>query len=267
MLQEAFDFRDESEKLYQVLKPFGDLDFDKATLFKGWTINDILIHLYDWNCAASLSITDEDEFLEFVELALPAALRGGLRQFENERYPNLKGQELLETWHDCYIQTADLFSKQDPKARLKWAGADMSARSSITARLMETWAHGQALYDLSGIERVNEDYIKNIAYLGVNTFGWSFKVNKKPIPETVPYLRLTAPSGDIWEWSDPENENRIKGLATEFCQVVAQTRNLADTSLKIDGAVAFEWMNIAQCFAGPPETPPGQGKRRPSVLY
>jgi hypothetical protein len=53
----------------------------------------------------------------------------------------------------------------------------------------------------------------------------------------------------------------IEGDAIEFCQVVAQTRNIADTSLKVAGETAAAWMAIAQCFAGPPETPPPPGSR------
>ena len=59
----------------------------------------------------------------------------------------------------------------------------------------------------------------------------------------------------------------VEGQATEFCQVVAQTRALKDTSLRVEGDVAREWMSIAQCFAGPPENPPAPGSRfmlRPS---
>ena len=62
----------------------------------------------------------------------------------------------------------------DPKKRVKWMGPDMSARSSITARLMETWSHSQALYDALGIIRENKDRIKNIVVLGNNTFKWCY---------------------------------------------------------------------------------------------
>ena len=53
----------------------------------------------------------------------------------------------------------------------------------------------------------------------------------------------------------------IEGSATEFCQVVTQVRNIADTRLKVAGEAATRWMAIAQCFAGPPETPPAPGSR------
>jgi hypothetical protein len=47
----------------------------------------------------------------------------------------------------------------------------------------------------------------------------------------------------------------------EFCQVVAQTRNIEDTALRVSGEVAHEWMSLAQCFAGPPVDPPAPGSR------
>jgi uncharacterized protein (TIGR03084 family) len=62
------------------------------------------------------------------------------------------------------------FAAADPFARVPWVGPDMSVRSAITARLMETWAHGQAAYDLLGVVRRNTDRIRNIAVLGVNTY-------------------------------------------------------------------------------------------------
>ena len=75
----------------------------------------------------------------------------------------------------------------DPKARLKWPGPDMSARSSITARLMETWAHGQEVYDHLGVVRQNADRIQNIVVLGVNTFGWTYATRKQTPPGPMPH--------------------------------------------------------------------------------
>ena len=96
---------------------------------------------------------------------------------------------------------------------------------------------------------------------GVNTFGWTFTNRKLAVPPDVPYLRLSAPSGEIWEWNQPDQANRIEGSAVDFCQVVTQVRNIADTSLRVSGDTATRWMAIAQCFAGPPEEPPAPGSR------
>jgi hypothetical protein len=74
-------------------------------------------------------------------------------------------------------------------------------------------------------------------------------------------VRLVAPSGAIWEWNEPSEAELVCGDALEFCQVVAQTRSVADTRLEVVGPVAARWMSIAQCFAGPPVDPPKPGER------
>jgi uncharacterized protein (TIGR03084 family) len=131
----------------------------------------------------------------------------------------------------------------------------------VSARQMETWAHGQAAFDAFGRVRSESDRLRNIAVMGVNTFGWSFVNRKLEIPARKPQVRLTSPSGACWEWNEPDPGNLIEGEAVEFCQVVTQTRNVGDTRLRVLGDGARAWMSIAQCFAGPPEDPPPAGTR------
>ena len=97
--------------------------------------------------------------------------------------------------------------------------------------------------------------------IGVRTFGWTFVNRREPIPEDIPYVRLDAPSGEIWEWNEPSETNKVEGDAVEFCHVVTQGRNIADTALTVVGETATRWMAVAQCFAGGPETPPAPGQR------
>jgi uncharacterized protein (TIGR03084 family) len=190
----------------------------------------------------------------------------GIRPFENKYYEKATGISntgpgLLEQWHEFFEAMTLRFSRADPKARVKWAGPDMSVRSSISARLMETWAHGQAVYDALGIERVDTDRIKNIVILGVNTYTWPFKLRGLMTPGPMPYLCLTAPSGELWTWGEPASSDRIEGSATAFCQVVTQVRNVADTDLVLKGDVSRQWMEVVQCFAGNPVDPPAPGTR------
>ncbi len=262
-MQQAQDFRDESAALYALLAPLSSVEFETPTLFKGWTINQILRHLHVWNLAAGKSLDDGEAFTAFL-----AQLMGGERglsfnAMESRYLDGLSGTKLLSVWLSEYEKLADRFAAIDPKARLKWVGPDMSAISSITARLMETWSHAQAVYDVLGQERVDDDRIGNIVRLGVNTFGWTFKNRREDPPGPMPLLRLIAPSGAIWEYGD--GDDLITGQATEFCQVVTQCRNIGDTQLQVTGAVAERWMAIAQCFAGPPQDPPPVGARHAAV--
>lgn len=256
-MEQAADFLAETKALAGLLAPLSDAAFDEATQFKGWTLNDVMRHLHFWNRAAGLQLTDE---AALVRLLGAIAGAGGMRAVERETVPEA-GQALRAAWLRTAGEVADIFATSDPKARLKWAGPDMSARSSITARLMETWAHGQEVYDHLGVERVDHDRIKNIAHLGVQTFGWTYVVRRMEAPPVAPFVRLTAPSGDIWVWGQDDAVNSVTGSATEFCQVVTQVRNVGDTRLDVRGPVAREWMGMAQCFAGKAETPPAPGTR------
>ena len=261
IMQQAYDFRDECEALSVLLAPLSDADFETPTQFKGWTINNIIRHLHVWNIAADLALSDEAAFGKFI-VSMMAGIRGGkLPDFEAEYLGGLSGQELVAIWAAKYHAMTPRFASADPKHRVKWVGPDMRVISSITARLMETWSHAQAIFDVLGVERVDADRIGNIVRLGVNTYGFTWKNRRIDPPGPMSQLRLTAPSGAIWEYGEPSDSGFITGSATEFCQVVTQCRNIADTSLEVSGEVAQQWMAVAQCFAGPPQDPPVPGVR------
>lgn len=259
-MEQAADFVDESESLAAVLSGLAPNDWGRSTQFKGWTIDDILVHLHFWNRAADLALTDPDGFATKLNEIPEPGIGPGLRAYEQADIVE-RGPDLLAAWRVLYRDMGERWAVLDPKRRVKWAGPDMSVRSSMTARQMETWAHGQAIFDLLGIKRVEHDRIRNVVVLGVNAFGWSFKVHGRDVPETMPFLNLTAPSGAVWTFGDAGLQDRISGSAVEFAQVVTQTRNVADTHLVVEGPVARSWMAEAQCFAGPPETPPAPGMR------
>jgi uncharacterized protein (TIGR03084 family) len=263
MFPQPADFRDESDALHALVRPLDAAALERPTAFKGWTIADVIRHLHLWNGAAELSLREPAAFA-----ALAAEIRAhldtgaSLGAFERLRLGAIPGPDLVAEWRETYIAVAERFAGADPSARVQWFGPPMSVRSSITARLMETWAHGQEIYDVLGMVRRNADRIRNIVVLGVNTFEWTFKVRGETPPAPRPHLVLTAPSGAIWTWNEPSATERIEGAAEEFCQVVTQVRNVADTCLAVRGPVATDWMSKAQCFAGPPETPPAPGTRR-----
>ena len=260
MMQQAIDFGEESDVLYGLLVEIGKADYDRVTQFKRWTVNDVLVHLHFWNRAADQSLNDPDGFAALFGKLGQNLASGTLRDFENTRVKE-RGAALLAAWRDLYSDMARRWKDLNPKHRVRWAGPEMSVRSSATARQMETWAHGQEIFDLFGRERAEHDRIKNIAVLGINTYEWGFKVRGMKAPRPMPRVRLTAPSGEMWTFGE-DGAGSIAGSAVGFCQIVTQTRNVADTDIATDGDAAELWMKHAQCFAGPPETPPGPGERR-----
>ena len=65
----------------------------------------------------------------------------------------------------------DRLANMPPDTRLNWFGPDMGLRMFTTARQMETWAHGQEIFDVIGVAREPTDRLRNIAEIGVRTFG------------------------------------------------------------------------------------------------
>ena len=164
MLEQAIHFKEESDALYKLLINADKNSFKLKTQFKSWTINDVLYHLHVWNIAALLSLKNENEFKEFMQNFMEAVKSGNsAREYEKILSDNTEGLDLLNLWKETYEKISNEFAKSDPKKRVKWAGPDMSVRSSITARHMETWAHGQEIFDQLGFERIDTDRIKNKA--------------------------------------------------------------------------------------------------------
>jgi uncharacterized protein (TIGR03084 family) len=266
MMQEAQDFKDESDTLAVVLADADEAVFATVTQFKSWTIEDVIGHLHIWNAAALMTLQDPDAFKQFIRDIMGAFKTGKSHidvQYEwlDQHAGGVRGKALFDTYCDYYPKLATAYGEADPEHRVAWAGPDMTTRSKIIARQMETWAHGQEIFDILGEQREDGDRIHNIAHLGVTTYGWTFRNRHEDPPAPKPFVQLTAPSGAVWEWNDPQEDNLVRGSAVEFAQVVTQTRNIDDTALETVGTTARQWMAIAQCFAGGPETPPAKGTR------
>jgi uncharacterized protein (TIGR03084 family) len=264
-LSQAIDYREECEALHALLTAAEDSAWSRPTQFKAWTLDDILGHLHLFDLAALATLEGPEGFANFLADSRRFRAEGGtLREYTRHWLGALRGRSLLAKWFETCRELARHFLAVDPGLRVHWGpGPAMSARSLISARQMEVWAHGQAAFDLLGAERVEADRLHNVAVMGVNTFGWSFSNRKLEIPPNKPRVQLVSPSGALWVWNDPDPECLVEGTAVDFCRVVTQTRNIADTRLKVVGDVARTWMSIAQCFAGRPEEPPAPGSRGP----
>ncbi|MCX0270363.1 TIGR03084 family metal-binding protein, partial [Nocardia zapadnayensis] len=137
-------------------------------------------------------------------------------------------------------------------AKVPWFGPPMRPGSMATARLMETWAHGQDVADALGVSREPTDRLRSVAHIGVRTRDFAYTVRELPVPATEFRVELRAPSGELWSWGPVEAPERVTGPALDFCLLVTQRRHPDDLALRTTGAEAARWLTIAQAFAGPP---------------
>ena len=257
------DLREEGDELHALLSDMDTGFWTQESTFKRWTIWDVVAHLHFSDHMALTSLESADGFKALWQEIANSTLTSYTTEWLKKDGLTLTGPELLDRWRELFLTLCDALEKADPTERFAWAGPGMKARMFATARQMETWAHGWEVYDLMQVTRRHSDRLKNIAEIGVRTYGWTFTNRGLEVPEDAPYISLNAPSGQRWEWNDPAAEHRVEGEAVEFCQVVTQVRNIADTGLSVTGDNAHAWMRIAQCFAGPPEDPPAPGSRAP----
>jgi len=260
------DILDSVIDLNKILESLSDEEWKLPTAFKQWTPEEVVAHLFYFDRMTVFSVNFpekfnvEASFMFKTFAALPNSLDRAVAV--KKRLGENDSEILRRQWYASAFDMCSVFQDIDPAKRCTWFGPDMGARMFMTARFMETWSHSQAIYDLIGEDRIYKDNIKNIATIGIKTFGWTYLNRKLEVPNQIPFVSLLSPSDIEWEWNDPSAEDFIKGQASDFCHVVTQTRNIEDTDLEIVGNVAEHWMSIAQCFAGDPEDPPEKGLRK-----
>jgi uncharacterized protein (TIGR03084 family) len=238
----------ETAWLDEILGALLPAQWQLATPAPGWTIADQVSHLAYFDEATLLSIRDPDLFRRDAE-----ALAGRGSDFPDQiaaEYRHLRGAQLLRWFRTARQALVDGYASADPAARLPWYGLDMGLSSSVTARLMETWAHGQDIADTLGIQRRATSRLRHVAHLGVRSLGYSYAVNGLPRPEAPIRVELAAPEGGQWTWGPEDAADRVTGTALDFCLVVTQRRHRTDTGLVITGPTAGQWIAIAQAFAG-----------------
>lgn len=219
-----------------------------ATPAEGWSIHDQVVHLAFFDDLAILGFTRPEEFTATVD-ALRATGSDWVDQI-NERRTALPPDETLRWLGESRAALGRVFAAVGPSARSQWFGPPMSAASSVTARLMETWAHGQDIFDALGLEHPVTDRVRHVCHLGVITRGFAFALRGLEAPRVDVRVELLAPGGELWAWGPADAAERVTGTANDFALVVTQRRHRADTTLRATPGAAEDWLRIAQAFAG-----------------
>jgi uncharacterized protein (TIGR03084 family) len=240
------DLAAEHADLDAVVAGLSDSAWRTATPAVGWDVRDQISHLWFFDQRAVLALTDAEAFAADIQWLLA----NGGTDASVAVGRALEPAELLSSWREDRRRLLEIAVDVDPSARIPWYGPPMAARSFITARLMETWAHGQDVVDALHVLRRPTSRLRHVAHLGVRARPFSYAVNAMPLPDVEVAVRLTGPEGELWEWGPADAADVVSGDALDFCLVVTQRRHIADTGLQVTGAAAAQWMRIAQAFAG-----------------
>jgi uncharacterized protein (TIGR03084 family) len=255
----AGDLAAESAVTRALVASLDEAGWRTPTPAAGWNIADQIGHLAYFDEVAVRSAVHPEEFL--AELAAVQATGGIDPDVIAARFRDRSGAQMVAWFDAARAELLKTFRGIDPSTRLPWFGPALSAASSLTARLMETWAHTQDIADALGVTREPTERLRHVAHIGVGARAFSYAVNgrtQSPIPVRV---ELTAPDGATWTWGPADAKDRVVGPVLDFCLLVTQRRHRDDLALAIEGPAATEWMAIAQAFAGAP------GPGRPAGLF
>jgi uncharacterized protein (TIGR03084 family) len=252
------DLEAEHADLDRLVADLDEAGWDTPTPAEGWAVRDQVSHLAYFDEAGTTAATDPERFrAEAAAMVAAMAEAPDAADVSVARGRASTGAELLDWWRQARTEVVRVFRSLDPKARLPWYGPDMGARSFATARLMETWAHGQDVADALGVARTPTGRLRHVAHIGIGARPFAYAINRQELPPASIRVELTAPDGETWTWGDEGATDRISGPALDFCLVVTQRRHVDDVDLVIEGDAARQWAGIAQSFAGPP----GSGRR------
>jgi uncharacterized protein (TIGR03084 family) len=245
------DLNEESHDLDRLVADRDDGDWQRETPAKGWTIAHQIAHLHWTDRAAWLAATDPAGFGDLLARAAEDPLGFVDRGTQECLAPPA---ELLARWRAGRAELAAALVRVPHGTRLPWFATDMTPSMIVTARLMETWAHGEDVAAALSVVRMPTARLRHVAFLGVRTMGYGFLAHGRPTPTEPVYVELTAPDGGTWAFGPPDAANQLVGPALDFCQLVTQRAHPADLALDATGPVATEWLEVAQAFAGPPGT-------------
>lgn len=227
----------------------GATEWPTPTPAEGWTIADSISHLAFFDHTARLALTDPDAFAaHLAEMASQAAS-------EPDVALGRAGDPaaLLRSWREGRAQLLDAARDADPAVRVPWYGPAMSFASFISARLMETWAHGQDVADALGLPPLASGRLRHVVHLGVGARAYSFRVRGLDDPGDPVRVEATPPGGGPpWTWGPADATDVVRGSALDLALVLTHRRHLGDTEVTVEGPTAEAWMAIAQAFAGPP---------------
>lgn len=249
------DLDAEGQQVDDLVSGLADADWAKPTPAPGWTIAHQIAHLAWTDEKALLAARTPEAFGAEVERALAA----GESYVDDSAAHGATAspRELLANWRRGRAELRQALAGVLRGTKLPWYGPPMSAASMATARMMETWAHGQDVADALGVQREPTARLRHIARFGVRTRDFAFRLHSLEPPTEEFRVELTAPGTGTWAFGPADAAQRVSGSALDFCLVVTQRRHPADTDLRATGSDAEQWLRIAQAFAGPP----GQGRQ------
>ncbi|MET7369003.1 TIGR03084 family metal-binding protein [Streptomyces sp. NPDC005566] len=244
------DLRQESDELDLLVAGLSAEGWAGPTPADGWTVAHQIAHLNWTDEVALIAVTEPDAFAAEVDRAV-ADPETFVDEAAAERVTLLPPDALLVQWREGRAELHTALREAPAGTRFPWYGPPMSVASMATARLMETWAHGQDVADALGVTRKPTPRLRHVARIGVRARDYAYFVRGEQPPGEPFRVELEGPDGELVAYGPEGAAQRVTGTLLDFCLLVTQRAHRDDLALHAVGADAERWLDIAQAFAGP----------------
>ncbi|MFE6666676.1 TIGR03084 family metal-binding protein [Streptomyces sp. NPDC057697] len=252
------DLRDESAEVDLLVGELSAEQWAAPTPAPGWSIAHQIAHLTWTDEVALLAATDADAFAAETAKAMKAPdsfVDRGAEEIADALAP----AALLTRWRDGRHRLERVLREAPAGTRIPWYGPPMGVASMATARIMETWAHGQDIADALGATRTPTARLRHVARIGVRARDYACLVHGIEAPGEEFRVELEAPDGGAVAFGPEDAAQRVTGPLVDFCLLVTRRAHRDDLAVRASGPDADRWLDIAQAFAGPPG--PGRAPR------
>ena len=239
------DLEAEQRDLQAVIAAIDDDQWLAPTPAWGWDVRDTISHLADIDEMAIDTALGGPYAIN--EVASRAASGADVTYQGVLRGRRLDGKGVASWWNRASAAERAVLLDLPADARIPW-GIGMRTPSFVTARLMETWAHGLDVRAAVGVAAVDTDRLAHVAWLATRALPYAYSVAGKEPPTAALRVELTLPSGAVWTFGPPDATDRITGTAGDYCRVFVHRRRGADSNLVIEGVVARSAVAVARAF-------------------
>lgn len=149
--------------------------------------------------------------------------------------------------HRRAVATLRAADATDPDRKIRWAAAPLKPATLATTRIAEHWAHALDIAVPLGIDYPDTDRLRHIAWLGYKTLPYAFRLaGLDPLPV---FVALTSPRGTTWTFGESSAATQVWGTASEFCRIGARRLAPQDSSVRADGPLAAETLQLLRNYA------------------
>jgi uncharacterized protein (TIGR03084 family) len=240
------DLEAEQRSLADTVRDLDDDEWLSPTPSWQWDVRDTIAHLADTDEVAIDTATGGPRPLSVAAGASASTedttYRGVLRG------RRMRGADVLAWWEEVAGAERKVLRGLAPGVRVPW-GLGMGPTAFVTARLMETWAHGLDVRAALHVEAGDTDRLAHVAWIATRALPYAYSVADRPQPSAPIRVEVTLPSGATWSSGPEDAADRITGPAREYCRVFVQRLPLVKaTGLHAEGSAAKDALQVARAY-------------------